>query len=406
MERLRKGGRRSAGAEPGVWAVLRTGGKQYVVRTGDRLDVARSDYLAATARDAEGRRFHAFDDILMLGTGEGTVIGSPNVPNARVIAELLPEKRGPKTLSLKKRRRQNSRRKRGHRQILQPVLIVSVEPGGGRAFGEMAWPDVERPGPVGRGGLAGAGIPDLLAGLRWGGPGQAVETLREVAARTWSDAPERERREVERAVEPLLTAPDRRLRAASALALAVVAGVPASAATPEAVAGALTRHFARSGRRHFVEVDLRADASPGDGQDGLTHYRATISLRDRLDLPSGNVTVRLGRGLPVSAHVDVTVSGPGIDLGSRRVVARGEKPEGTVRAAVVCFGNDRRAGDDAILDVVVDGRRIERRFLSLSRLAVEREPPVPPAPAGVRAAYDGALIPMPRPPSQGSASSV
>jgi large subunit ribosomal protein L21 len=405
MERHKRGGTGTAAAEPAVWAVLRTGGKQYVVRTGDRLNVARSDYLAATVRDADGRRFHAFDDILMLGSGEGTVVGSPNVPNARVIAELLPEKRGPKTVSFKKRRRQNSRRMRGHRQVLQPVLIVSVEPGDG-PFGEMAWRSVDRSGPAERGRLAGAAVPHLHASLRWGGPGQAVETLREVATRSWSDVAERERREVERSLEPLLTAPDARLRAASALALATVTGVPAGGATPDAVADALTRYFARTGRRHFAEVALRADAARGTGPDGLAHYRATVSLRDRLDLPSGNATVRLGQGIPVAAHVEVNVSGPGIDLGSRRVIARGEKPAGTVREAVVCFGNDHSVGDSAILDVVVDGRRIERRFLSLSRLAITRDPPALPGSASWPAAYAGGLIPMPNPPAQGSASSL
>ncbi len=409
MERRRKG--LPDAAKPTTWAVLRTGGKQYVVRTGDRLDVARSDYLAAAVHDADGRRFFAFDDVLMLGSVEGTIVGSPNVPNARVVAELLPERRGPKVVSLKKRRRQNSRRKRGHRQTLQPVLIVSVESGAAGSLGEAARSSAARPETAERGRLVGADLPTLLSELRWGETERVAAALREVAVRTWANVPDRDRREVARALEPLLTSADRPLRAGSTLALAVLVGVPSGAeASPEAVAAALTRHFARTQRRHFVEASLRVDARGNTGPDGLLRYQAMVSLRNRLDLPSGNATVRLGQGIPASSHVEVSVSGPGVDLGSRRLTLRGEKPEGILREAVVDFRNDPGVSDTAMLDVVVDGRRIERRFLALSRLGISREPPAPPTVAGsgptATAPYDRGLTSMPKSPVQESASSA
>ena len=62
----------------------------------------------------------------MVGEGESVTIGSPLVAGAKVTAELVAQTRGPKLIAFKKRRRKNSRRKKGHRQDLTRVRITDI----------------------------------------------------------------------------------------------------------------------------------------------------------------------------------------------------------------------------------------------------------------------------------------
>ena len=101
-----------------MFAVLRTGGKQYKVAENDIITVER---LAAEA----GAKV-TFDDVLMLGAGAEVTLGAPAVPGASVTAEVVNQVRGDKILVFKKKRRKGYRRTRGHRQDLTVLRITAI----------------------------------------------------------------------------------------------------------------------------------------------------------------------------------------------------------------------------------------------------------------------------------------
>ena len=101
-----------------MFAVIRMGGKQY--------RVAENDVIRVEKLDAEAGSEVVFDQVLMVG-GEGEAkVGAPLVEGASVTAELVEQMRDRKVIIFKKRRRQNSRRKNGHRQYLSVVRIKSI----------------------------------------------------------------------------------------------------------------------------------------------------------------------------------------------------------------------------------------------------------------------------------------
>lgn len=100
-----------------MFAVIKTGGKQYRVAADDTLAVAK---LAGEAGDQV-----MFSDVLALG-GDAPKLGVPLVDGASVVAEIVEQKRGPKIVIFKKRRRQNSRRKNGHRQDFTLIKITEI----------------------------------------------------------------------------------------------------------------------------------------------------------------------------------------------------------------------------------------------------------------------------------------
>ena len=101
-----------------MYAVIKTGGKQY--------RVAANDTLAIEKIAGEAGQTVEFAEVLMVG-GEGTPkVGTPLVAGARVTAEVVEQGRGDKVIAFKKRRRKNSRRKRGHRQELTTVRITEI----------------------------------------------------------------------------------------------------------------------------------------------------------------------------------------------------------------------------------------------------------------------------------------
>lgn len=101
-----------------MFAVIKTGGKQYSVAAEDVITVMS---VAGEPGDAV-----VFDEVLMLVDAAGTKIGSPYVAGVSVAAEIVEQARSPKTYSFTKRRRKNSKRKRGHRQDLTKVKITEV----------------------------------------------------------------------------------------------------------------------------------------------------------------------------------------------------------------------------------------------------------------------------------------
>jgi len=100
-----------------MFAVIKTGGKQYRVAP---EDVIRIDRLAA-----EPGQVVEFGEVLVVG-GETPLIGVPMVTGATVAGELLQHERGDKVIAFKKRRRKNSRRKRGYRHEFSLVRITEI----------------------------------------------------------------------------------------------------------------------------------------------------------------------------------------------------------------------------------------------------------------------------------------
>ncbi len=101
-----------------MYAVIKTGGKQYRVAKDDVLEIER---IAGEA----GSKIE-FNEVLMVGSGASVKVGAPTVSGAMVTGELVEQSRGPKLIAFKKRRRKNSRRKKGHRQDLSTVRITSI----------------------------------------------------------------------------------------------------------------------------------------------------------------------------------------------------------------------------------------------------------------------------------------
>jgi large subunit ribosomal protein L21 len=113
-----------------MFAVLKTGGKQYKVQSGDTLRVEK---LAA----AEGDKVQ-FNDILMIG-GDKPVVGAPLVSGAAVQAEVLGQIKGEKVINfVKRRRKHSSKRTKGHRQQLTLLKVTDILSSGGDKSGVMA----------------------------------------------------------------------------------------------------------------------------------------------------------------------------------------------------------------------------------------------------------------------------
>jgi large subunit ribosomal protein L21 len=103
-----------------MFAVIKTGGKQYVVREGDMLHVEKLGI------DAGGTLL--FEEVFLIDDDGNTIVGTPVVPNAVVKAVVLETFRDEKVLVFKKKRRKQFRRTRGHRQSLAKVQIQKIYP--------------------------------------------------------------------------------------------------------------------------------------------------------------------------------------------------------------------------------------------------------------------------------------
>ena len=102
-----------------MYAVIRTGGKQYKVEKGSILDIEKID----TGDDS----MVEFNDVLMVSDGENTTLGEPVVENAVVKGQVLDRGKGKKTLVFKYKRRKGYRKMKGHRQQFTRVKIDSIE---------------------------------------------------------------------------------------------------------------------------------------------------------------------------------------------------------------------------------------------------------------------------------------
>ena len=111
-----------------TFAVIKTGGKQYKVSANDTIRIEKLD-------DKAGKKFE-FKEVLLTTDNTTTEIGSPMIDGAYVEAELLKQARNDKVIIFKKRRRQNSRRKRGHRQHVSIVKILKIYGKSGKLLAE------------------------------------------------------------------------------------------------------------------------------------------------------------------------------------------------------------------------------------------------------------------------------
>ena len=106
-----------------MYAVVKTGGKQYRV---EKNDVVLVEKLSANDGDQV-----VLDKILMIGEGKNVTLGNPTLNDAAVMAQVIKQTRGPKITMIYKRRRKNSRRKQGHKQDLTLLKIIDIAETGG-----------------------------------------------------------------------------------------------------------------------------------------------------------------------------------------------------------------------------------------------------------------------------------
>ena len=101
-----------------MYAVIKTGGKQYKVANGDVILVEKLDGEAGASV--------TLAEVLMIGDGANITVGAPTVKGASVAAEVVEQAKADKVIIFKKNRRHNYRRKRGHRQKLTALKITGI----------------------------------------------------------------------------------------------------------------------------------------------------------------------------------------------------------------------------------------------------------------------------------------
>ena len=113
-----------------MYAVIKTGGKQYKVAANDKI-------LIEKLEGASGDQI-IFTDVFMVANGASIDIGAPIVAGATVVGEIEKQARGPRLIIFKKRRRKHYRRRNGHRQDLTAVTITEILTGGAKPTGKKA----------------------------------------------------------------------------------------------------------------------------------------------------------------------------------------------------------------------------------------------------------------------------
>jgi large subunit ribosomal protein L21 len=175
-----------------MFAVIKAAGKQF--------RVAANDEITTSLNAGEPGDMITFDQVLTLTDGESVTVGTPFVAGASVAAEIVEHARGPKVIAFKKRRRQNSKRKRGYRDELTVIRITEILTGGAKpsAASAAAPKAAKAKAPVAAAALAAAPAAggmdssnlSLIAGI---GPtiekklrAAGVQSWNEIAA--WTDA--------------------------------------------------------------------------------------------------------------------------------------------------------------------------------------------------------------------------
>jgi large subunit ribosomal protein L21 len=162
-----------------MFAVFKTGGKQY--------RVAAEDVLKVDKVKGEPGEIVEFGEVLVVG-GDSVMLGVPTVAGATVAAEVLDQARGPKIIAFKKRRRKNSRRKRGHRQEFTLLRITEILTDGQKP-NKAVQPRLKRaPGPAAEEGPA-AEASDTAAAASEGTAAKQRKTSGKKAEKPKSKAP-------------------------------------------------------------------------------------------------------------------------------------------------------------------------------------------------------------------------
>ena len=107
-----------------MYAVIKTGGKQYRVAANDKILIEKLDGAAGDQVN--------FTEVLMVSNGGTVDIGAPFLSGATVVGEIEKQARGPHIIIFKKRRRKHYRRRNGHRQDLTSVTITEILTGGAK----------------------------------------------------------------------------------------------------------------------------------------------------------------------------------------------------------------------------------------------------------------------------------
>ena len=118
-----------------MYAVIKTGGKQY--------KVAKNDVILVEKLPGEAGAAIELDEVLLVGDDNSQTVGAPLVDGAHVAATVLEQTRGEKIIVFKKKRRQNYRRKAGHRQDLTALKITDIVTGGKKKVAKAAEPKAE-----------------------------------------------------------------------------------------------------------------------------------------------------------------------------------------------------------------------------------------------------------------------
>lgn len=171
-----------------MFAVIKTGGKQYKVAEGDTIVVEKLN--------AEAGKDVVFDTVLMLGEGANVTVGAPVVAGAAVTGEVAEQTRGDKVITRKKRQRQTYRRTIGHKQHLTVVKITGISADGAKKPAKKAAAKTEEApkaeaAPAAAAPAAEAGATDNLKKLTGIGPalekklnGAGITTFAQIAALT------------------------------------------------------------------------------------------------------------------------------------------------------------------------------------------------------------------------------
>ncbi|MDO4691070.1 MAG: 50S ribosomal protein L21 [Fusobacterium sp.] len=101
-----------------MYAVIKTGGKQYKVTEGDVLRVEKLN--------AEVNATVELNEVLLVANSDNVKVGSPLVEGAKVVVEVLSQGKGPKVINFKYKPKKASHRKKGHRQLFTEVKVVSI----------------------------------------------------------------------------------------------------------------------------------------------------------------------------------------------------------------------------------------------------------------------------------------
>ncbi len=123
-----------------MYAVIKTGGKQYRVAANDKITIEK---LEGAAGDQV-----TFENVLMVGNGGSVEIGAPFVAGATVVGEIAAQEKADTVYIFKKRRRKHYRRRNGHRQLLTSVTITDILTGGAKPAAKAKAPKAEKAAPA------------------------------------------------------------------------------------------------------------------------------------------------------------------------------------------------------------------------------------------------------------------